>query len=160
MKGRSHTVEKRKASHPQKPHATSQPSRFSHTPRLFCNYLRVGLSHVRHTSPVNICFAEDLLLHIEFYPYKWSDDTHLHPRQLSAQASANVPSPCYEIGMPSKQRHCITNSCFQQTRRDWACVSTWCPPACPSMPVASTARWVSQCQCWCRDVAWTKGMAF
>ena len=34
LKGRSHTVEKRKASHPQKPHATSQPSRFSHTPRL------------------------------------------------------------------------------------------------------------------------------
>ena len=34
VKGRSHTVEKRKASHPQKPHATSQPSRFSHTPRL------------------------------------------------------------------------------------------------------------------------------
>ena len=33
-KGRSHTVEKRKAIHPQKPHATSQPSRFSHTPRL------------------------------------------------------------------------------------------------------------------------------
>ena len=32
--GRSHTVEKRKASHPQKPHATSQPSRLSHTPRL------------------------------------------------------------------------------------------------------------------------------
>ena len=32
VKGRSHTVEKRKASHPQKPHATSQPSRFSHTP--------------------------------------------------------------------------------------------------------------------------------
>ena len=25
-------MEKRKASHPQKPHATSQPSRFSHTP--------------------------------------------------------------------------------------------------------------------------------
>ena len=34
VKGRSHTVEKRKAIHPQKPHATSQPSRFSHTPRL------------------------------------------------------------------------------------------------------------------------------
>ena len=34
VKGRSHTVEKRKASHPQKPHATSQPSRFSHTPTL------------------------------------------------------------------------------------------------------------------------------
>ena len=29
VKGRSHTVEKRKAIHPQKPHATSQPSRFS-----------------------------------------------------------------------------------------------------------------------------------
>ena len=27
-------MEKRKASHPPKPHATSQPSRFSHTPRL------------------------------------------------------------------------------------------------------------------------------
>ena len=26
-------MEKQKASHPQKPHATSQPSRFSHTPR-------------------------------------------------------------------------------------------------------------------------------
>ena len=34
VKGRSHTVEKRKASQPQKPHATSQPSRFSHTPTL------------------------------------------------------------------------------------------------------------------------------
>ena len=34
VKGRSHTVEKRKAIHPQKPHATSQPSRFSQTPRL------------------------------------------------------------------------------------------------------------------------------
>ena len=34
VKGRSHTVEKRKASHPQKPHATSQPSRFVHTPTL------------------------------------------------------------------------------------------------------------------------------
>ena len=34
VKGRSHTVEKRKAIHPQRPHATSQPSRFSHTPRL------------------------------------------------------------------------------------------------------------------------------
>ena len=34
VKGRSHTVEKRKAMHPQKPHAPSQPSRFSHTPRL------------------------------------------------------------------------------------------------------------------------------
>ena len=34
VKGRSHTVEKRKAIHTQKPHATSQPSRFSHTPRL------------------------------------------------------------------------------------------------------------------------------
>ena len=27
-------MEKRKASHPQKPHATSQPSRFLHTPGL------------------------------------------------------------------------------------------------------------------------------
>ena len=36
VKGRSHTstVEKRKSVHPHKPHATSQPSRFSHTPRL------------------------------------------------------------------------------------------------------------------------------
>ena len=32
LKGRSHTVEKRNATHPQKPYATSQPSRFSHTP--------------------------------------------------------------------------------------------------------------------------------
>ena len=34
VKRRSHTVEKQKASQPQKPHATSQPSRFSHTPTL------------------------------------------------------------------------------------------------------------------------------
>ena len=34
VKGRSRTVEKRKAIHPQKPHATSQPSRIPHTPRL------------------------------------------------------------------------------------------------------------------------------
>ena len=34
VKGRSHTAEKRKAIHPPRPHATSQPSRFSHTPRL------------------------------------------------------------------------------------------------------------------------------
>ena len=34
VKGRSHTVEKRKAIHPRKPHATSQPSRLSHTLRL------------------------------------------------------------------------------------------------------------------------------
>ena len=34
VKGKRHTVEKRKAIHPQKPHATSQPLRFSHTPRL------------------------------------------------------------------------------------------------------------------------------
>ena len=32
VKGRSHTVEKRKASHPQKPHATSQPWRGSVDP--------------------------------------------------------------------------------------------------------------------------------
>ena len=34
VKGRSHTVEKRISMHPHKPHATSQPSRFSHTRRL------------------------------------------------------------------------------------------------------------------------------
>ena len=34
VKGRSHTAEKRISMHPHKPHATSQPSRFSHTPRL------------------------------------------------------------------------------------------------------------------------------
>ena len=39
VKGRSHTVEKRTAMNPQIPHATSQPSRFSHTPLSFsCNY--------------------------------------------------------------------------------------------------------------------------
>ena len=43
VKGRSHTVEKRKASHPQKPHATSQPSRFSHTPRLSTDAAHVQL---------------------------------------------------------------------------------------------------------------------
>ena len=37
VKGRSHTVEIRNAIHPQKPHAISQPSRFSHTPRLRTN---------------------------------------------------------------------------------------------------------------------------
>ena len=44
VKGRSHTVEKRKASHPQKPHATSQPSRFSHTPTL-----STDAAHNRHS---------------------------------------------------------------------------------------------------------------
>ena len=34
VKGRSHTVEKRISMLPHKPHATSQPSRFSHMPRL------------------------------------------------------------------------------------------------------------------------------
>ena len=34
VKGRSHTVEKRISMHPHKPHATSQPSRFSDTHRL------------------------------------------------------------------------------------------------------------------------------
>ena len=34
VKGRSHTAEKRISMHPYKPHATSQPSRLSHTPRL------------------------------------------------------------------------------------------------------------------------------
>ena len=34
VKGRSHTVEKRISMLPHKPHVTSQPSRFSHTPRL------------------------------------------------------------------------------------------------------------------------------
>ena len=34
VKGRSHTVEKRISMPPHKPHATSQPSRFAHTPRL------------------------------------------------------------------------------------------------------------------------------
>ena len=33
VKGRTHTVDKRLNMHPHKPHATSQPSRFSHTPR-------------------------------------------------------------------------------------------------------------------------------
>ena len=36
-------MEKRKASHPQKPHATSQPSRFSHTPTLSTALLRSTL---------------------------------------------------------------------------------------------------------------------
>ena len=40
VKGRSHTVEKRKASHPQKLHATSQPSRFSHTPSFVSTLAR------------------------------------------------------------------------------------------------------------------------
>ena len=34
VKGRSHTAEKRISMHPHIPRATSQPSRFSHTPRL------------------------------------------------------------------------------------------------------------------------------
>ena len=34
VKGRSHTVEERISMHPHKPHATSQPSRFSHTHSL------------------------------------------------------------------------------------------------------------------------------
>ena len=34
VKGRSHTVDKRISMHPHKPHATSQPSRFSHTHRV------------------------------------------------------------------------------------------------------------------------------
>ena len=34
VKGRSHTVEKRISMLPHKPHATIQPSRFSHTPRI------------------------------------------------------------------------------------------------------------------------------
>ena len=34
VKGRSHTVEKRISVLPHKPHATGQPSWFSHTPRL------------------------------------------------------------------------------------------------------------------------------
>ena len=55
VKGRSHTVEKRLNMHPHKPHATSQPSRLSHTyrprthslPRL--NLETVGLT-VMHAS--------------------------------------------------------------------------------------------------------------
>ena len=50
VKGRSHTVEKRKAIHPQKPHATSQPShhRQSYGSLMYCkcshmiNILRAG----------------------------------------------------------------------------------------------------------------------
>ena len=34
VKGRSHTVQERISMHPHKPHATSQPSRFSHTHSL------------------------------------------------------------------------------------------------------------------------------
>ena len=45
VKGRSHTVEKRKASHPQKPHATSQPSRFSHFLLTPFRSIDDGLSH-------------------------------------------------------------------------------------------------------------------
>ena len=47
VKGRSHTVEKRKAIHPQKPHATSQPSRVSHTPSPLAVDLR---AHAAQTS--------------------------------------------------------------------------------------------------------------
>ena len=34
VKGRNHTVEKQLSMHPHKPHATSQPSRLSHTHSL------------------------------------------------------------------------------------------------------------------------------
>ena len=47
VKGKSHTVEERISMHPHKPHATSQPSRFSHTHRLSTtSYKKVkGRSH-------------------------------------------------------------------------------------------------------------------
>ena len=45
VKGRSHTVEKRISMLPHKPHATSQPSRFSHTPRISTDSAHSQHSH-------------------------------------------------------------------------------------------------------------------
>ena len=54
VKGRSHTVEKRKASHPQKLHATSQPSRFSHTPSFVSTLAWVAkMTQMRHDNLAN-----------------------------------------------------------------------------------------------------------
>ena len=53
MKGSSHIVEKRISKLPHKPHATSQPSRFSHTPRLSTDSAHNQHSHEQrpiHTS--------------------------------------------------------------------------------------------------------------
>ena len=47
VKGRSHTVEKRKSIHPHKPHSTSQPSKFSHTPRLSTDSAHKQHSHLQ-----------------------------------------------------------------------------------------------------------------
>ena len=45
-------MEKRKASQPQKPHATSQPSRFSHTPTLSTDaaHNKVSRTQLRHAA--------------------------------------------------------------------------------------------------------------
>ena len=50
MKGRSHTVEKRKSSHPHKLHATSQPSRFSHTHAQTQHTTSIAINSAPYTS--------------------------------------------------------------------------------------------------------------
>ena len=50
VKGRSHTVEKRKASQPQKPHATSQPERVLHQRRGRTHKYTITISPYNSTS--------------------------------------------------------------------------------------------------------------
>ena len=53
VNGRSHTVEKRLSMHPHKPHATSQPSRFSHTHRPSTH-----LPHNQHSQVLALCLPQ------------------------------------------------------------------------------------------------------
>ena len=63
MKGRSHTAEKRISMHPHKPHATRQPSRFSHTHRLSTDSPHNTASDVRSRTTLPHCWRVE-----DFFP--------------------------------------------------------------------------------------------
>ena len=64
-------MEKRVSMLPHKPHATSQPSRFSHTPRISTDSAFIA-EHFQHCCD-STCAQMDRLVGLPLYPHtKWS----------------------------------------------------------------------------------------
>ena len=82
VKGRSHTVETRKAIHPQKPHATSQSSRIQLFPRQPASNTAIGSpSQRRHTTELTITATRRL--YVPHSPQSMTTRPQQHSRQAA-----------------------------------------------------------------------------
>ena len=91
VKGRSHTVERRKAIHPQKPHAISQPS-----PQVHVQLLQRTASHGMHACNIpRSCMVSHMHIHlyIHYMRSSWCVCCNFWEYRTCTFRSLS-PSPC------------------------------------------------------------------